>query len=294
MLLLFAILFSWQFNDSHCIATSEQSVLLGKIAMRVHTFSSVQGFTLLVKRNKHSSNQRLVCLVTLLHFNFAVDNPYGYHSVWANTIRFCSDAPSHCDSLVPDLTIVTGDSRLPVLLILSLGNRGCPQFTISTELGFVPGGGRYMTCGWTGVCRPVFKKLPSSNYRQLPSYPLLWWLLAENYPFLTIFCQSIEKPPMFKENLLKKGPLFREFWTQKPTHMGGTYPYPQHVMLPPPPPGGLSSFKSGHVLPNENNDYYNDQSKVNRDIYSKNGCPSALGISNLPWIFVWLIVLLLK
>ena len=39
---------------------------------------------------------------------------------------------------------------------------------------------------------------------------------------------------MFKENLPKKGRLFREFWTLKPTHIGGTYPYPQHVMLPPP------------------------------------------------------------
>ena len=34
---------------------------------------------------------------------------------------------------------------------------------------------------------------------------------------------------MFMENLPKKGPLSREFWAQKPTHMGGTYPYPQHV-----------------------------------------------------------------
>ena len=23
-----------------------------------------------------------------------------------------------------------------------------------------------MTCGWTGVCRPVFRKVPSSNYRK--------------------------------------------------------------------------------------------------------------------------------
>ena len=38
------------------------------------------------------------------------------------------------------------------------------------------------------------------------------------------------------EILPKKGPLFREFGAQKPTHMGGTYPYPQHVMYPPPPP----------------------------------------------------------
>ena len=27
-----------------------------------------------------------------------------------------------------------------------------------------PGGGGYMTCGLTGVCRPVFRKVPSSNY----------------------------------------------------------------------------------------------------------------------------------
>ena len=42
---------------------------------------------------------------------------------------------------------------------------------------------------------------------------------------------------MFMENLPKKEPLFREFWAQKPTHMGGTYPYPQHVMYPSPSGG---------------------------------------------------------
>ena len=44
---------------------------------------------------------------------------------------------------------------------------------------------------------------------------------------------------MFKENVPKKGPLFREFLTEKPTYMGGTYPYPQHAMLP---PGGGGTF----------------------------------------------------
>ena len=95
------------------------------------------------------------------------------------------------------------------------------------------GGGEYMTCGWTGVCRPVFRKVPSSNYRKLQSYPLLWWILAENHPFVAIFRQFLDNPPLFMENLPKKGPLFREFGAQKPTHMGGTYPYPQHVMYPP-------------------------------------------------------------
>ena len=95
-----------------------------------------------------------------------------------------------------------------------------------------PGG--YMTCGWTGVCRPAFRKAPSSNYWKLLSYPLLWWILAENHLFFAIFRQFLDNPPLFMENLPKKGPLFREFGAQKPTHMGGTYPYPQHVMYPPP------------------------------------------------------------
>ena len=62
-------------------------------------------------------------------------------------------------------------------------------------------------------------------------------ILAENYPFFAIFRQFLDNPPLFMENLPKKGPLFRESWAQKPTHMGGTYSYPQYVMLPPPPCG---------------------------------------------------------
>ena len=52
-------------------------------------------------------------------------------------------------------------------------------------------------------------------------------------PIVDTFSQFLENPSMFKENQPKEGPVFREFWTQKPTDMGGTYPYPQHVMLPP-------------------------------------------------------------
>ena len=50
-----------------------------------------------------------------------------------------------------------------------------------------------------------------------------------------IFRQFLDNPPLFMENLPKKGPLFREFGAKKPAHIGGTYPYPQHVMYPPPP-----------------------------------------------------------
>ena len=109
----------------------------------------------------------------------------------------------------------------------------CFKICLWIRTAFPEGGGGYMTCGWTGICRPVFRKVPSSNYRNLRSYPLLWWTLAENHPFFAIFRQFLDNPP-FKENLPKKGPLSREFGAQKPTHMGGTCPYPQHVMYPPP------------------------------------------------------------
>ena len=59
---------------------------------------------------------------------------------------------------------------------------------------------------------------------------------------MTIFHRFLYNPPMFKENLPKERPLFREFWAKKPTHMGCPYPYPNHFMLP---PGFSLSF---HVL----------------------------------------------
>ena len=54
---------------------------------------------------------------------------------------------------------------------------------------------------------------------------------------------------MFKENLPKKGPLFGEFWTQKPTHLSGTYLYPQHVMLTP-LAGDAINLAKLHILSN--------------------------------------------
>ena len=35
------------------------------------------------------------------------------------------------------------------------------------------GGGGCMTCGWTGIGRPTFRKVSSSNYGNLVSYPVL-------------------------------------------------------------------------------------------------------------------------
>ena len=43
-------------------------------------------------------------------------------------------------------------------------------FKFATVPSFVPRG--YMTCGWTWVCPLAFKKVPSANFQNLPSYPL--------------------------------------------------------------------------------------------------------------------------
>ena len=51
--------------------------------------------------------------------------------------------------------------------------------------------------------------------------------------FWLYFANSWKTHP-FLRKICRKGPLFREFWAQKPTHIGGTYPYPQHVLYPSP------------------------------------------------------------
>ena len=86
-----------------------------------------------------------------------------------------------------------------------------------------------MTCEWTGVFRLVFRKLPT-----VAVIPTFMMNLGGKLPvFDNFFANFWKTHPRFKENLPKKGPLLREFWTQKHTHIGGIYPYPQHVMSSP-------------------------------------------------------------
>ena len=59
----------------------------------------------------------------------------------------------------------------------------------------------------------------------------------ENYQSLTIFGEFSAKLIRVKENLREKVTFFREFGAQKPTHIGGQYPYRQNAKCPPPLPG---------------------------------------------------------
>ena len=53
-------------------------------------------------------------------------------------------------------------------------------------------------------------------------------------PIFDYFSPISGKPTHVYGKSAEKGPLSTDFWAPKPTHMGGTYPYPQHVMYPPP------------------------------------------------------------
>ena len=65
--------------------------------------------------------------------------------------------------------------------------------------------------------------------------------MTDSKPYLS------DVPPTYMGNLIKMIPLFREFNGQKPTHMGGTYPYQQYVMNPLPLRVELSSPPSKSI-----------------------------------------------
>ena len=82
-----------------------------------------------------------------------------------------------------------------------------------------------MTCRWTGVCGPVLRKVPSSDYRNLRLYPFydeFWWktthllLLFTNFWITHRFLRKIcRKKDPYLENL---GPK--------------THPYGRHIPVP--------------------------------------------------------------
>ena len=89
----------------------------------------------------------------------------------------------------------------------------------------------YMTCGWTGSAAQLLERYPlliTKTCCHTHLYDDFWRKTTHFY----YFSPFLDNPPMFMEKLPKKGPLFREFWAEKPTHVGGTYPYPQHAMYP--------------------------------------------------------------
>ena len=74
-----------------------------------------------------------------------------------------------------------------------------------------------MTCGWTRVCRPVFRKLPSSNYRQLLSFPLydVFWLKMTHF-WLFFAHVQITHPCLWKI-CRKRDPCLEKFGLKNPT-----------------------------------------------------------------------------
>ena len=88
---------------------------------------------------------------------------------------------------------------------------------------------------------------------------------------------------MFKENLPKKRPLFREFRTQKPTHKGGTYLYPQHVMLSPP---GQNRMSINHSRISMFDGSYNDRTCYPKNIENEGGGTGyGFVFKMMPWLW---------
>ena len=97
-----------------------------------------------------------------------------------------------------------------------------------------------MTCGWMGVCRQIFRKEPSSNYRQLPSYLLYDEFWQKTTHFWKYFANFWKSHSCFKENLPKRGPLFREFRTKNPP-IWAAHTRTLNILCYPPPGGAFSS-----------------------------------------------------
>ena len=76
-------------------------------------------------------------------------------------------------------------------------------FSLYFHLLDSPGGG-HMTWGWNGVCRPVFRKLPPSNYRQLPSYTFYDEFWRKTPYFSRFFANFWKTHPCFKEIYRKR------------------------------------------------------------------------------------------
>ena len=90
----------------------------------------------------------------------------------------------------------------------------CTLLSYLQKLGHEPQGD--MICGWTKVCRLVFRKVHSSYYQNLPSYPLLWWILTENQPFMTIFHQFWTTHQCLRKICRKRDPCLENFGPQNP------------------------------------------------------------------------------
>ena len=100
-----------------------------------------------------------------------------------------------------------------------------------------------MTWGWTGVCRPVFRKAPSSNYRKLPSYHFYdeFWRKATH--FLVFFTNLWITHPCLWKICRKRDPCLENFGPKNPP-IWAAHTRTLNMLCTPPPPG----VDSTHVL----------------------------------------------
>ena len=105
----------------------------------------------------------------------------------------------------------------------------CPQVYLHYA---EPGRGGVMTCGWPGVCRPIFRNVLSSNYQTCIRTNFCDEFWRNNSKSKLVFTNFGQTRPCLRK-ICRQRTLFREFWPQKTTLVGGTYLYPRHVMYLP-------------------------------------------------------------
>ena len=153
--------------------------------------------------------------ISFISFHFVDSNEKLSMDRFTGEMKTTSKALDRETDKVYDVLCVAEDSgglkvkyifNLSLTIFMSQSNLKQQQITNIFTWGW-----GYMTCGWTGVYSLVFRKLFPSNYRLLSSYPLFMMNFGGKLPNFDNFLPISGNPPMFMENLPRKGPLFREF-----------------------------------------------------------------------------------
>ena len=106
-----------------------------------------------------------------------------------------------------------------------------------------PGGGRYMTCGWMGVCHPVFRKLPSSNYDSC-RHTHFYVDCLRKLPLFDNFLPIWKIHPCLRKICQKRDPCLEIFGPK--THQYGWHiPAPLNISCYPPPGTILDLCRNG-------------------------------------------------
>ena len=98
----------------------------------------------------------------------------------------------------------------------------------------IPGGGGYMTCGWTGVCCPVSKRYPlliTESYRHAHFYDEFW---RKTTHFLLFFTNFWITHPCLRKICRKRDPCLENLGPENPP-IWAAHTRTLNILCTPPP-----------------------------------------------------------